>query len=255
MAQAASVDPSERLPWLSEPAAKPAPRRSPLPVVLMALAAGAAGAAGWTALQRSVTHSQAPVPIAETVRLPPPVVSKPVEEPVRPAVDERQAMALPAAPSTRAADPAPPPRARVAPAKKAKARSTPATRRKKSSVRKATSSRSKQPAKVRAVRTAATAANYDPRAWNSGVQGRIIQLGAFRSPAQANGQWNRVYYRYPLLRPLPPRVVRTNIRGRTYYRLQLGTFSHAHSELLCQRLRIVGEGCIVLGLNRRRRQA
>jgi cell division protein FtsN len=93
---------------------------------------------------------------------------------------------------------------------------------------------------------------YDPRAWNSGVRGRIIQLGAFRTSAQANGEWNRVYYRYPLLRPLPPRVLKTKIRGRTYYRLQLGTFSQAHSELLCQRLRATGEGCIVLGLRGRR---
>ena len=96
------------------------------------------------------------------------------------------------------------------------------------------------------------AATYDPRAWNSGVRGRIIQLGAFRTSAQAHGEWKRVYYRHALLRPLPPRVVKTKIRGRTYYRLQLGTFSQAHSELLCQRLRATGEGCIVLGLRGRR---
>ena len=36
--------------------------------------------------------------------------------------------------------------------------------------------------------------------------------------------------------------------GRTYYRLQYGTTSQAHSEILCQRMRIVGQSCVVVGL-------
>ena len=247
MASAASVDPSERLPWLSDPAPKAAPRRSRAPLLLMAAAAGAAGAAGWTALQRAVAPGQQPVSAAETIRLPPPVAVKREAAPVP--VSDREALDLPAAPPTAAVKPAPPPKARVAPpARKA------ATAKPKPRVRKAAPVTKRASATARSAATASSA-SYDARAWNSGVQGRIIQLGAFRTPAQANGQWNRVYYTYPLLRPLPPRVVRTNIRGRTYYRLQLGTFSHAHSELLCQRLRAIGEGCIVLGLNRRGRQA
>ena len=247
MARAASVDPSDRLPWLSEAAPKPAPQRSRVPVVLMALAAGAAGAAGWTALQRAVAPEQVTIP-AETVRLPPPIAAKPVER-AAPPVSDREALALPPAPSTRASEPAPPPKAR--PASKAKA---PAAR-PKPSARKRSVSRARAATPAPSAGVARSSPAYDPRAWNSGVAGRIIQLGAFTSPAQANGQWNRVYYRYPLLRPLPPRVVRTNIRGRTFYRLQLGTFSHAHSEMLCQRLRAIGEGCIVLGLKRRGRRA
>jgi len=92
---------------------------------------------------------------------------------------------------------------------------------------------------------------YDPKAWNSGVRGRIIQVGAFPTSQLAQAQWRRLYARYPLLRPLSPRIIKAKRKGRTWYRLQLGTFSHAHSELLCQRLRATGEGCIVLNMGKR----
>lgn len=239
MARAVSFDPSDRLPWLSDPAPPaPARRRSPLGIVLLAGAAGIAGAAGWSAMERALSPEQpSPVAAKRTVKLPPPAPAMP--KPASKPVVEAEALSLPAEPPARAVAPAPPPRVKsertvAKPPARAKAR--------------------KQAAARRPAAAPARNAAYDPRAWNSGVAGRIIQLGAFRTPAQAEGQWNRVYYRYPLLRPLPPRVVRTGISGRTYYRLQLGTFSHAHSELLCQRLRAIGEGCIVLGLNQRNRR-
>ena len=248
MARAASFDPSERLPWLTEPPKAPPPsRRSRIPLILLAAAAGAAGAAGWTVLQRAGAPEPAPTQIrsVETVPLPPPAATRPAQvEPAPPTVSERKALSPAPAPPARVAAERPRPKARVRAAAPRAGKAAAASKNKRSAAR--------VPAVRRARRAAPVA--YDQRAWNSGVRGRIIQLGAFRTPAQANRQWNRVYYRYPLLRPLPPRVVRTNIRGRTYYRLQLGTFSHAHSELLCQRLRRIGEGCIVLGLNRRGRR-
>jgi hypothetical protein len=36
--------------------------------------------------------------------------------------------------------------------------------------------------------------------------------------------------------------------GQTFYRLQFGTTSQAHSEILCQRMRIIGQSCVVVGL-------
>jgi len=248
MGKAATFDPADRLPWLSEPASKPAPKRSlgTAAIVALALAAGAAGAAGYTALQRAMApeQPQAQIGPVETVRLPPPVAAQPAPLP-----PEAQALELPAAPAATTPEPAPAPMPSAkAPAARPKARVAAS----KKPVRKVTSELTSATAQTSTAGTA-TSPNYDPRAWNSGVQGRIIQLGAFRTQAQANGQWSRVYYRYPLLRPLPPRVVRTSIRGRTYYRLQLGTFSHAHSEALCHRMRASGEGCLVLGLNRGRR--
>jgi hypothetical protein len=52
----------------------------------------------------------------------------------------------------------------------------------------------------------------------------------------------------PALQRLPALVVpaRSLRNGRTYYRLQMGTTSQAHSEVLCQRMRMIGQGCIVL---------
>ena len=188
---------------------------------MVALAAGT-----WALIQQRPANEPLPVEPVQTVVLPlsaaPPEA---VAEPQAPVAAERDALRpAPAEPEVTAR----PKRraARAAPQRKATTPVAPAAK----------------PA----------AATYDPRAWNSGVRGRIIQLGAFRTSAQAHGEWKRVYYRHALLRPLPPRVVKTKIRGRTYYRLQLGTFSQAHSELLCQRLRATGEGCIVLGLRGRR---
>jgi len=249
MGKAATFDPADRLPWLSEPAPKPAPKRSrgTVAIVVLALAAGAAGAAGYTALQRAMApeQPQAQTGPVETVRLPPPVAAQPAPLP-----PEGQALELPAAPPATTAEPAPAPKPSAnAPATRPKARVAAS----KKPVRKVKTERTSAAAVTSTARAASASPNYDPRAWNSGVQGRIIQLGAFRTQAQANGQWNRVYYRYPLLRPLPPRVVQTSIRGKTYYRLQLGTFSHAHSEALCHRLRASGEGCIVLRVKGRRR--
>lgn len=243
MTRAVAFDPSDRLPWLSEPApAAPPRKRFSFVIVALAGAAGIAGAAGWSAIEQAF-EPQPPASqvIAErTVKLQPPAAAEP--KPAPSPVVEAEALRLPAEPPPRAIAPAPPPGAR-----KERAAVKPERAPKRLQ-------RAPAPPRAAPARAPARSATYDPGAWNSGVAGRIIQLGAFRTAAQAEGQWTRVYYRYPLLRPLPPRVVRTNIRGRTYYRLQLGTFSHAHSEMLCQRLRAIGEGCIVLGLSRKPRR-
>jgi hypothetical protein len=36
--------------------------------------------------------------------------------------------------------------------------------------------------------------------------------------------------------------------GQMLYRLQFGTTSQAHSEILCQRMRIVAQSCVTVGL-------
>lgn len=235
MAQARSVDPSERLPWLSD-TSRPQPRqprRSQLPLLIAVSAAAAIAFAGWSAIERTVEPAPAPVPPARTVPLPPPSPSATAgAEPQAPTAAEREALQPAAEPAvTRPAEP-PPAKASQEPRRKTTARAEP---------------RQTRPARAPAAATPA----YEPRVWNSGVRGRIIQLGAFRTSAQAQAEWRRVYSRYPLLRPLSPRVLKSRVRGRTLYRLQLGTFSHAHSELLCQRLRRLGEGCMVLGLPKR----
>jgi cell division protein FtsN len=237
MAKARSVDPSERLPWLSD-TSRPQPRqprRSPVPLLISISAAGAIAFAGWSAIERRSEPAPAPVLPARTVPLPPPSPSASAgAEPQAPTAAEREALQPETEPA--ATRPAEPPRAKAS-------RSKP----------KAATSAKPKPSQSPKAPAAVTPA-YEPKAWNSGVRGRIIQLGAFRTSAQAQAEWRRVYSRYPLLRPLSPRVLKSRVRGRTFYRLQLGTFSHAHSELLCQRLRTLGEGCMVLGLPRRGRE-
>lgn len=239
MAQARSLDSSERLPWLSD-ASRPQPRqarRSWYPLLFAVTAAGAIAFGGWSLVERGREQDPASKMPARTVPLPPPSASSAADaEPqarspsevlaLRPAAEPDAARAAPAAPVKPAAS-----------TRKAEKRISAA-----------------QSRAIAAPRSEAAAASpYQPRAWASGVRGRIIQLGAFRTSAQAQAEWRRVYARYPLLRPLSPRVLKSKVRGRTYYRLQLGTFSHAHSELLCQRLRTLGEGCRVLGLSGTRR--
>lgn len=240
MAKALPVASSERLPWLSDPAPAEVRRRRTLtpPLLFLGLMA-AIGFGAWTVLQVPSEPQEAPVQTVEEVRLPPPkaVAPAPASEPQAPSPSERQALR-----PRIAHEPAPAPaaeRPRTA-AKPAKARQRPARRSKASTA----------PARA----SAAPSAPYNAKAWRSGVPGRIIQLGAYKSSATAQKEWRRVYYRYPLLRPLSPRVMKSRVRGRTYYRLQLGTFSQAHSELLCQRLRATGQGCIVIGLRKRGRR-
>lgn len=237
MPRAVAADPSERLPWLSDPGfPKPRqPRRSWLPLAVATLVAGAIGLAGWGLVTEGGSPVPAPsAPSAESVALPPPrALPRPEPAPQRASPGERDA--LRPVPDTASAS-AP----QAAGSSERKAR--PATR--KPARRARTAATPSKPA-------AQAAAPYDPKAWNSGVRGRIIQVGAFPTSAKAQAQWRRLYARYPLLRPLSPRVIKSKRGGRTWYRLQLGTFSHAHSELLCQRLRATGEGCIVLNMGKK----
>ena len=40
--------------------------------------------------------------------------------------------------------------------------------------------------------------------------------------------------------------VQSKRNSKIYYRLQMGTTSQAHSVVLCQRLRMIGQSCIVI---------
>jgi hypothetical protein len=226
--------PSERLPWLpnTPPAARPKPRRRGGAFVTVAAIAGVAALGAWVIADRAREPVATEASPAATVPLPAPPVeqgNEPVVAPLpgTPSASERDALRpdSPLAAERAASRPERRPERRRA-VEKPKAQSAPAA-------------------------VKAEPSPYDPRAWNSGVPGRIIQLGSYPSSAKAQSEWRRVYQRYPLLRPLSPRVIKAKVRGKIRYRLQLGTFSQAHSELLCQRLRTLGEGCIVLGMPKR----
>jgi hypothetical protein len=83
-------------------------------------------------------------------------------------------------------------------------------------------------------------------------RGRVVQLGAFPTRAQAEQTWKRVIRRYPYLASKPKMVNTVEVRGvgsgrRTrMYRLQLGTSSQAQSAVICQQLERAGMSCVVV---------
>jgi type IV secretory pathway VirB10-like protein len=86
--------------------------------------------------------------------------------------------------------------------------------------------------------------------WQSaGASGRMVRIGTFATRYQAKRAWHRVVRTYPGMRRLRAVVVANpSLRnGRTYYRLQFGTSSHAHSAVLCQWMRSISQSCVVVG--------
>jgi len=83
-----------------------------------------------------------------------------------------------------------------------------------------------------------------------GADGRLVRVGAFASVHQAKRGWWAIVRVNPALKRLPALVVpvRSLRNGQVYYRLQMGTTSQAHSTVLCQRMRMIAEPCVVIGL-------
>ena len=81
-----------------------------------------------------------------------------------------------------------------------------------------------------------------------GASGRLVRVGAFRTARQAKKGWWAIVKVNPALKHLPALVVPVqSLRdGRTYYRLQMGTTSQAHSTVLCQRMRMIAQSCVVI---------
>jgi hypothetical protein len=82
-----------------------------------------------------------------------------------------------------------------------------------------------------------------------GASGRLVRIGAFVTPHQAKRGWWAITKVNPALKHLPALVVPVQSlrNGRVYYRLQMGTTSQAHSAVLCQRMRMIAESCVVIG--------
>ena len=77
----------------------------------------------------------------------------------------------------------------------------------------------------------------------------MIRVGAFGSRYQAKRGWWAMVRAYPALKRYPTVVTDSrNSKGRRFYRLQIGTTSQAHSEVLCQRMEKIRYSCAVVGL-------
>ena len=89
-----------------------------------------------------------------------------------------------------------------------------------------------------------------PATVSEGANGRVVRIGAFGSRYNAKKGWWQIVRRYPGMRRLKAVVapVPAPRTGKIYYRLQYGTTSQAHSEVLCQRMRAIRKTCTVVGL-------
>ena len=81
-----------------------------------------------------------------------------------------------------------------------------------------------------------------------GASGRLVRVGTFRTSRQAKKGWWAIVKMNPTLKRLPALVVpvQSHRNGQVYYRLQMGTTSQAHSTVLCQRMRMIGQSCVVI---------
>ena len=245
MTDSRAYDP-DRLPWLSD---EHTPRRksNSSALLLSALLAAVlvAGISYWVGMQSVADPDEIYGPASRpeaTVRLPEAAVAEPPVAQVRPPpLTEVEPVAEPAPVAIPALEPAP----------RAKARTTrkPAARTSDRSSSGKTRAQS-APAKRRTAATRPARVQAWPADISAGAYGRVVRIGTFSSRRQAKKGWWAIVRHYPGMKRLkavvaPVPSLRT---GQTLYRLQFGTTSQAHSEILCQRMRIIGQSCVVVGL-------
>jgi hypothetical protein len=226
----------DRLPWLpdDEPAVRPARRRSnsligsALAVVL--LVSGAAFWLGTRGVEDLAPSAGSPRKAATTVRLPAARQAAPQPEVKIAPVPEVEPIVAPPTPIIE-----PPHKVeRVAERVLSTPRSTSETAPAAIEIAKAPEPERLEPWPVRVI---------------DGAAGRLVRIGAFSSVHQAKRGWWAIVKVNPTLKRLPALVVPVqSLRsGRTYYRLQMGTTSQAHSAVLCQRMRMIAQPCVVIG--------
>lgn len=246
----------DRLPWLADEPQTSAPRRRRrawplwLGAALAALAAlvAIAGLAYWIGTRNP---AEQPLPGAPTSNRPPVTVPlpAPVEAPppqpqveIEPLPEVAPVMAPPL-PVMREA-----PKARHAPVRPRARATAPPPR-----AAKAAPAASARPRSVASTKGAALPI-WPVRAEQHSA-GRLVRVGTFANERDAKRGWTKVMHFYPAMARLPALVVpiRAVPSGRQYFRLQMGTTSQAHSEVLCQRMRIIGVSCVVLDIGTTRR--
>ena len=246
---------AERLPWLTEDAPPPAavrkPRRSGA-VLFVAGAASATVAFGVWSFSQQAGDLAPTTAVVRTVSLPAPSVSSELDgAPAVPSAAEREALRPEAAPGVVRA------RAIVSPPR-VQPRSQPERNPTIGSANQADASQNGAQA-IASVPVAAASSpalstiGQPPQLWPArdtvGAGGRLVQIGAFGSRQQAKLGWRRMQRSYPAVAGLPAVVVPSrNSKGRKFYRFQIGTTSHAHSEVLCQRMQRIDFSCAVIGL-------
>jgi len=93
----------------------------------------------------------------------------------------------------------------------------------------------------KAAEPAGRPATAEPAPAPTGGSGSIIQLGAYRSSAQAQRGWDALSARFPVLTELNRMIV--PFSGG--YRLRAGAASPEQARQVCQTLKVAGENCFV----------
>ncbi len=78
------------------------------------------------------------------------------------------------------------------------------------------------------------------------VTSGTVQLGAFSSEAAANKAWTGLSKRFAYLEQHGRTIAPAKVGDRTVYRLRVGAGSASNAEALCQKLRVAGEGCVIV---------
>lgn len=236
----------DRLPWLTEER-KPRRKIGTSALLLWALLAAVlvAGASYWLGMQSAAD----PDDFADTTRSSPPAATVKLPEP---AIVEPRAVEVQPAPMPDV-QPVAEPAVRIPTVEPV--RTKPQASHRASARPKARTVSHKARARAAPVRRAVVARRPAPlRAWpaavSAGAYGRVVRIGVFSSRRQAKKGWWAIVRHYPGMRRLRAVVapVRSLRNGRVYYRLQFGTTSQAHSEVLCQRMRFIAQSCVVVGL-------
>ena len=224
----------DRLPWLPDEPVKQPKRRRPGLVIGAALAVVfAAGAAvlwlGTNAVEQLAPPAPTPRKAVTTVKLPPAAPAQP-EVKIAP-LAEVEPIVAPPTPIIE------PPRRVTRIAERPLTKAQPASEKLSPEVEAPASPTPQklEPWPVRVI---------------DGSAGRLVRIGAFSSVHQAKRGWWAIVKVNPTLKHLPALVVPVQSlrNGRVYYRLQMGTTSQAHSTVLCQRMRMIAEPCVVIGL-------
>lgn len=257
----AGPDP-DRLPWLSDTRRRRGGRDS-TPMLFWAFLAIVlvAGLAYWLGVRSvhqpddfaEVLDPAAPI-AGDTARALPnepisalPPAPKPVEAPgLRDVtlVSDTPGVPIPGVDRARPAEP--PAQPEVAPAQVATAAAEP----EEAAIAPDTSTAAAEPEKVPVAATQRPRLQPWPADVSANAYGRVVRVGTFYSRLQAKQGWQRIVRVYPGMRRLRAVVVpNPSLRnGQMFYRLQFGTTSQAHSEILCQRMRIVAQSCVTVGL-------
>ena len=74
------------------------------------------------------------------------------------------------------------------------------------------------------------------------VRGKTVQMGVYRTEAQAEAAWRRAIRDYTYLVTMPKSIQPISIRSKRFYRLQLGTPSKKHAKQLCSNLKSTPRG-------------